>query len=149
MKSAPPAPAELPAKKKKMTGAQKSAVFFGTYLCIVGTAIVVAPHATFAFFDQVTVSGPLTPLGSETLYFRFFGAFGCAYVGIFYLAAAFYNLLPLMKVSVYTRCIALPLFHVGIVMSGATTMAWLEAAIPMDLLTGLHMAYCLKKQKKW
>ena len=26
---------------------------------------------------------------------------------------------------------------------------WLEAAIPMDLLTGLHMAYCLKKQKKW
>ena len=134
--------------KKTMTGAQKSGIFFGTYLLIVGTAIFAAPHGTFDFFAKVTFSAPLTPLGTETLYFRLFGAFGCFYVGIFYLVAAFYNLVPLLKASVYTRCIALPLFHIVLVLSGLTTTAWLEAAIPMDLMTGLHMAYCLKKKKK-
>ena len=45
----------------------------------VGGLVFFKPHFAFEVFEKITLSGPLTPIGSETLYFRLFGAFGMGY----------------------------------------------------------------------
>ena len=47
-----------------------------------------------------------------------------------------------------TRCLLLPLFQVLLVASGAATTAWLEAAVPVDFLLGLHMLACLQQPRE-
>ena len=114
------------------------------YCFLLGGFMFLAPHHAYAFFDAITMTATLTPLGTETFYFRMFGALGPVYIGIFYATASYSELEAFFRASVWTRCVVLPIFHVSIVLMGLTSTAWLEAAIPVDLLLGLHMHYCLK-----
>ena len=128
-----------------LSAASKSALIEAVYLTVCGLAVFFAPHATFAFFESISFSAPLTPIGSETLYFRLFGFFGMFYTGFWYAVAGINNFTAFFKCSVYTRCLFLPMVHCALVASGATSTAWLEVAIPGDFLLGLHMMYCLRQ----
>ena len=105
------------------------------------------PEAAFSFFEKITFSAPLTPIGSETLYFRLFGLLGVGYVGFWYCIAALSEHTMFFKASVWTRLLVLPAFQVGLVLTGSTTTAWLEAAVPVDFLLGLHMLHCLRADR--
>ena len=112
------------AAKMRLAACARSAYVEAAYLLCVGALVFFRPHLAFDVFEAITFSGPLTPLGSETLYFRLFGAFGMCYVGLFYAVAAANGYENFFKVSVCTRCILLPIFHTALVLSGATGVAW-------------------------
>jgi len=128
-----------------MSLAAFSAAVEAAVLVGVGSAATFAPRTTHAIFNKCVFSGTLTPLGTHDFYFRLFGAFGMAYTGLWYAVAAYNDYTAFFKVSVWTRCLALPLFNVSLVAAGLTSTAWLEFAIPFDLLAGLHMHSCLQR----
>ena len=99
------------------------------YLLSLGLFVTVAPRTAHAVMDAITFSAPLTPLGSELLWVRLFGALGVAYIGFWYAVAAYSNHTAFFRASVVTRCLVLPILHVSLVLSGCTNTAWLEAAV--------------------
>ena len=111
-----------------LAAAARSAYIQAGYLVTVGTLAFFKPHVAHALFDAITFSAPLTPIGSETLWFRVFGAFGMGYVGFWYAMAAASRNETAFWASVVTRGLVLPAFHIALVASGATSTAWLEAA---------------------
>ena len=133
--------------RARLSACATSAYIESGYLIAVGGLVFFKPHFAFEVFEKITLSGPLTPIGSETLYFRLFGAFGMGYVGLWYGVAAYNKYTAFFKVSVVTRCVLLPIFHLALVYSGATGAAWLEAAIPVDFLLGLHMLWNLVRNR--
>ena len=115
-----------------------------TYLISLGILVLVAPRTAHAIMDTITFTAPLTPLGDELLWLRLFGALGVAYIGFWYAVAGYSNHTAFFKCSIITRCIVLPTLHVGLVLTGCTNTAWLEAAVPVDFLLGLHMWRALR-----
>ena len=81
--------------------AARSAAAFGTYLVALGAGITYAPHAMRDLFNSILVSGKLPPVGAgeQSLWLRAFGIV-TAYVGLYYLQAARYNLLPIFELTV-------------------------------------------------
>ena len=127
------------------TYAQCSAFFFAVYLIAVGTAINVAPVRTHAFFQSTIICGELPPVDGGWL--AGFGTFGVFYVGLFYIVSAWHNLRQIFWMTVYARLLFLPVIHVGAVLAGRMPVACLEAFIPTDVITALHMLWSLRKDK--
>ena len=76
-----------------------------------------------------------------------FGTFGVFYVGLFYIVSAWHNLRQIFWMTVYARLLFLPVIHVGAVLAGRMPVACLEAFIPTDVITALHMLWSLRKDK--
>ena len=131
-----------------MSHAARSAAAFGTYLVALGAGITYAPHAMRDLFNSILVSGKLPPVGTgeQSLWLRAFGIV-TAYVGLYYLQAARYNLLPIFELTVIGRTLFLPAIHVSLYLSGKVPFAWLEAAIPSDFITACHMIWCLRRDR--
>ena len=124
--------------------AQWSAGCFGLYLVTLGSAINIAPNTVHRLFQSTVKSGKLPPPGG---WLPAFGTFGVMYVGFFYLTAARYNLRPIFWMTAIARLTVLPLTHCLCVLAGTLPVAALEAFIPTDALTAVHMLYSLRRDR--
>ena len=126
--------------------AARSAAAYGTYLVVLGFGISFAPHKMRDIFNKILVSGKLPPAGEgeQSLWIRAFRIVS-AYVGLYYLQAARYNLRPMFELTAVGRTLILPAMHVALYMTGQVPLAWLEAAIPADFLTACHMIWALRQ----
>ena len=69
------------------------------------------------------------------------------YVGAFYLTAARHNLREIFVMTVWARLLVLPLVHCLLVYFGRQPFASLEAFVPTDALTALHMWWSLRRDR--
>ena len=95
--------------------------------------------------SQSIICGELPPVDGGWL--AGFGTFGVFYVGLFYIVSAWHNLRQIFWMTVYARLLFLPVIHVGAVLAGRMPVACLEAFIPTDVITALHMLWSLRKDK--
>ena len=129
--------------------AKASAAAYGAYLVALGGGVAFAPSKMRDVFNKILVSGKqLPPIGEgdQTLWIRAFGIV-TAYVGLYYIQAARYNLVPIFELTAVGRTIILPAMHVALYLTGKVPFCWLEAAIPSDLVTALHMIWCLRRDR--
>lgn len=137
------------ASETRLSACAKSALMEAFFLSVLGLAGFFAPHRLFALFELIVITGTLPPLptGPALIWFQLFMAIGCGYIGMWYAVAAISNHTAFFKASVVARCVMLPLFHLSLAASGMTSTAWPEAAIPVEFVLGLHMLWCLRKEK--
>ena len=131
-----------------MGHASRSAAAFGTYLTVLGFGITWTPGTMRDLFNKILVSGQLPPVGDgdQSLWIRAFGIV-TAYVGLFYLQAARHDLRPIFELTAFSRTILLPAIYAVLYVSGKVPITWLEAAIPADFVTALHMIWALRRDR--
>ena len=128
--------------------ARRSAAAYGCYLVALGGGVAFAPAKMREMFNRILISGKLPPAGDgdQSLWIRAFGIV-TAYVGLYYIQAARHNLVPIFELTAVGRTLILPAFHVALYLSGKVPLAWLEAAIPSDFVTAMHMIWCLRRDR--
>ena len=118
-----------------MNNTDKSILFFGIYMIVVGTILFLIPNSLLAMFGL-----PVT----DEAWIRMGGLFS-AIVGGYYLYAVKYKLIPFYFATVYGRIT----FAIGIIILILLqyTQHILLIIAFIDLTFALVTAYALKKQK--
>ena len=124
---------------------QQHSLGFGVILVLLGSFLSIFPLHAHLLLDTITFTGSLPPL-SEPLWLTAFGILAI-YIGCWYLALGYYDVKALYQFTVVGRLLIMPSLNIFLLLIGAVPLVWVEASLPVDVLSGLHMVYCLRSEK--